>query len=378
MKISTDIMDVLNNNEKIALDLRALYRQYGYQPFMMNKFEEYDLYAQNKNFLISNNVITFTDSNGKLMALKPDVTLSIIKNFKEQAGTVDKLYYNENVYRMDAGSHEYKEIMQTGLECIGAVDLYAMSEVIMLAIRSLMLINDRFILDISHMGFVSGLLDELALDELQTKELLTAVKAKNIAETKHLCAELSLSEELTAVITEMTSLYAPFEQGITMLEKLSVNPQTAAAVAELKGIYEILKDEGCAQNVYLDFSLTNDMDYYNGVIFRGYVDGLPSGVLAGGRYDNLVRRFGKDSSAIGFAVYLDLLERMNEQTRQYDVDVLMLYDQDTDMCALAQAVKMLTDNGQSVRVQRTNVGKLRYRQLLAMKNRGLEILETND
>ena len=105
-------------SEQVAFDLRALYSRYGYSQYKMSKFEEYDLYARNKDFLISENVITFTDLSGKLMALKPDVTLSIVKNTTDQVPWVQKLYYNENVYRTAKGAAGYREIMQTGLEVL--------------------------------------------------------------------------------------------------------------------------------------------------------------------------------------------------------------------------------------------------------------------
>ena len=91
---------VLNNDEKIILALRSLYAKFGYTQYKMSKFEEYDLYSNNKDFLVSDSVITFTDTTGKLMALKPDVTLSIIKNSNDEPSTVQKLCYNENVYRV--------------------------------------------------------------------------------------------------------------------------------------------------------------------------------------------------------------------------------------------------------------------------------------
>ena len=121
---------VLKYEEKAVFGLRALYRKYGYTQYKMSKFEEYELYVRNKDFLVSDNVITFTDTNGRLMALKPDVTLSIIKNGSDVDGVVQKVYYNENVYRVSESTHQYKEIMQAGLECIGDIDLYDISEVI--------------------------------------------------------------------------------------------------------------------------------------------------------------------------------------------------------------------------------------------------------
>ena len=128
---------ILKNDEQVVLNLRKLYRKYGYACFKMGKFEEYDLYAQNKEFLISDRLITFTDTNGKLMALKPDVTLSIVKNYIYTPNFVNRLYYNENVYRVSEKTHQYKEIMQTGLECIGDLTLYNKCEVVSLAAKSL-------------------------------------------------------------------------------------------------------------------------------------------------------------------------------------------------------------------------------------------------
>ena len=370
-------ISVLSSAERIILHLRGLYRQYGYAQYKMSNFEEYDLYAENKSFLVSQNVITFTGANGKLMALKPDVTLSIIKHSPDQPEALVKLCYNENVYRMDSGSHEFKEIVQTGLECIGHIDLYAMSEVVILASRSLQAIHEHYLLDLSHLGFVRGLLEAAGLNESQCSAVLRGMSAKNLPELSRLLREWQVPAAAAQALTALTGLYAPMGEALAQLEGLSLNEKTAQALEELRGVYEMLCAEGCQDRVCLDFSLTNDMDYYNGLVFRGFVEGVPEGVLSGGRYDKLVHRLGKQGGAIGFAVYLDLLERLDDAERPYDVDVLLLYDDETDGPALAQTVKMLTASGQSVRAQRTQ-GGLRCRQLLAMKQKGVEILATHD
>lgn len=102
----------LNFPEQVTFRLRSLYSRHGYTRFKMNKFEEYDLYAGNKDFLISDSVITFTDGNGRLMALKPDVTLSIVKSSRDEPEGLQKLYYNETVYRPARGSGTFQELMQ--------------------------------------------------------------------------------------------------------------------------------------------------------------------------------------------------------------------------------------------------------------------------
>jgi ATP phosphoribosyltransferase regulatory subunit len=157
--------NLLKNEEAAVFELRKLYSSFGYQQFKMSKFEEYDLYVRNKSFLVSDHIITFTDTNGKLMALKPDVTLSIVKNSKDVPGCVQKVYYNENVYRVSGSSRSYKEIMQVGLECLGDIDDYAISEVVMLAAESLARISPDFVLDISHLGLLSAAIDATGISD---------------------------------------------------------------------------------------------------------------------------------------------------------------------------------------------------------------------
>ena len=177
----TQPRNLTKSEETIVSDLRRLFKQYGYRQYKMSKFEEYDLYVENKSFLVSDNVITFTDLDGHLRALKPDVTLSIAKNASADSSTAQKLYYHENVYRAERGSHEYREIMQIGLESIGNIDLYATGEAVMLAAKSLETISPDYILDMSHMGFINAVLEEANLANAQQTELLENLSAKNVS-----------------------------------------------------------------------------------------------------------------------------------------------------------------------------------------------------
>jgi len=276
----------------------------------MSRFEEYGLYAENMSFLASGEIITFTDTNGKLMALRPDVTLSIVKNSRNGDG-LKKLCYNENVYRPGAGGYEFKERMQAGLECIGALDTYAIGEVIMLAARSLSLFGGRSCLDISHMGYINALLQSAKTPitpDLRAR-ILQCVSDKNSPELTALCIEHGLDDAFRDKITALTALYGPIDETLPRLRELCAGAQCDDALQELEDIFGVLQTLGVTENVNLDFSIVNDMRYYGGVIFQGYIEGVPSKVLSGGRYDELLRKFGKNDGAIGFAVYLDLLEQ---------------------------------------------------------------------
>ena len=144
--------NVLRREERITLELRGLYEQYGYRKFRMGKFEEYELYLENKNFLKDQNIITFHDLDGRVLALKPDVTLSIAKNTHATRQSSEKFYYLENVYRLEKQSGGYREISQLGLEYIGSLDAMAYFEVLCLAQKTLDAISENHRMQLSHIG----------------------------------------------------------------------------------------------------------------------------------------------------------------------------------------------------------------------------------
>lgn len=363
---------VLKNDEKAILGLREMYRKYGYSQYKMSKFEPYDLYVRNKDFLVSENIITFTDTSGKLMALKPDVTLSIIKNSDDAADYVQKVYYDENVYRTDAGG-TYKEIMQLGLECIGKTDTYCISEVLMLAAESLDFISEDFVLDISHMGIVSPILDGLGASHAARVEIVKCIGEKNAHGIAAVCESENLDGEKLRLLV---GTYGAVLDVLPKLEALRI-PENSDAIDELCKIISTIEKCGFGDRIRIDFSVINDMNYYNGVVFRGFIQGLASGILSGGQYDKLMERMGKKAGAIGFALYLDMLEQLSRDEVDFDVDIVLLYDEGADMRALTETVGMLTANGKSVMAQRSVPGKIKYRQLLKLQERGVEIIENH-
>ncbi|MEA4893763.1 MAG: ATP phosphoribosyltransferase regulatory subunit [Oscillospiraceae bacterium] len=368
---------ILKREERAIFDLRNLYEQYGYKKYKMSKFEEYDLYLENKSFLPSQQVITFTDLSGKLMALKPDVTLSIAKNAPSERSETEKLYYNENVYRTPHGSNEYREIMQVGLECFGDIDLYTEAEAVLLACKSLQKLSEENQMVLSDMGFISGLLESCSLNTPLEARILKGIGHKNSHEIIRLCEESSVPDEIKGALSALPTLYGEFSETLDRAGTFVRNDRMRTSLERLRELGKILLPEPESSRVKLDFSVINDLSYYNGLIFQGFIGGVPTAVISGGRYDKLMERLGKNTQAIGFAVYTDQLERCDTETDGYDVDVLLTYEPDADVSKLTEAVKLLTANGTTVRVQKTKPDRLRYKRLLKFGDRGLEILETN-
>ncbi len=358
---------LLKNDERAIVALRALYRQYGYRPFKMGKFEEYDLYVRNKDFLVSDRIITFNDTNGKLLALKPDVTLSIIKNGEDIPGVKQKVYYNENVYRVSGATHQYKEIMQTGLECIGDIDGYDIFECVSLAAASLGLISPDYVLDVSHLGVLSALLDECSDDKAFRREATACIAAKNPHDLMRVCADYGVDADKAANLCAFVGIYGDMPSVIERLVPLCTGETAKAALGDLRALCDLLADTPYAAHIRLDFSIVNDMRYYNGIVFKGFLAGICEGVLSGGQYDNLMRKMGRRAGAIGFALYLDLLEDLQTETREYDVDVLVLYDAATSPKALADKVEALTAAGRSVTAQRAVPPSLRAREVCDLR-----------
>lgn len=369
---------LLKNEEKAVFALRSLYRQYGYTPFKMSKFEEYDLYVRNKDFLVSDSVITFTGMNGKLLALKPDVTLSIVKNTKDIPDTVQKVYYNENVYRVSKSTHEFREIMQTGLECIGNIDVYNIYEVISLAAKSLEAVSSNYVLDLSHIGIVSAAIEAIGCDRETSRAILTCISEKNQSGIEKICVEKNISDTDSRKLITLIGMYGKIEKVLPELESICDTEALRAALDEFSAICTLLASSGLADKINIDFSIATDMRYYNGVVFQGFIENVPTGVLSGGQYDNLMKKMGRKSGAIGFAVYLDALERLNLADKKYDVDTVLLYDKDNSSSSLAGAVNKLVSDGRSVMAQLSKPENIRYRQLAKLNGNEVDILENND
>lgn len=325
--------------------LNGLYRGFGYMPYTMSKFEEYELYLRNKDFLISDRVLTFTDTDGKLMALKPDVTLSIIKNTRPGKEAIRKVFYQENVYRPGRSMAGFREIMQIGLECMGQVDSYCVLEVLMLAVKSLAAISDRYVLDISHMGLLSALLDRSNLKGNTRVQILEAIAGKNPHEIRNICQEQAVPADALVALAE---LYGKPEQVMPTLEAIFPDSRE---LGQLKSLLAAMETAGCADCVNIDFSVINDMKYYNGIVFRGFVEGVPEGVLSGGQYDGLMERMHRREKAIGFALYPDLLERLEPAKTVQPMDAVLIYPASADLAAVAAAVAGLQEQGLQVSAQ---------------------------
>ncbi len=327
--------------ERVGSRLRQLYASYGYAPFKVCKFEPYDFYSANKSFITGDHILTFTDINGKLMALKPDVTLSIVKNYTSGQ---KKVYYHENVYRESRNAGEFGEIPQAGIECIGTVDKVQQAEVLSMATQSLAIISDHWLLNIASMKLIGALVGATRAGADKVKALLSCLRKKN----RHEIRELTAAEDRNVSLAweTLASFYAPFD-GLGELRSISLNAGMHEACDEISALAEGFSEEELS-HIRIDFSIISDEAYYNGLVFKGYVEGVHTAILSGGRYDNLAGHLGKKAQAVGFAVYLDMLNSLSSGNTAGNPDVLLLYGEDTPLGRVAEESGRLRREGRRV------------------------------
>ena len=334
----------LRTDKEYVLGLRRLYESYGYKKFKMRKFEKYDLYLENKSFLRNANIVTVTDPKGRLLALKPDITLSIVKNVRSDALPL-KVYYNESVYTADSDSGDIKENTQVGLEYIGDLDICAMAEILLLACKSLAAADEEYKIAISHMGFALEVLESSGLSETDRISASQLISDKNLHGLKTLCEKCNVGIGATERICKLITVCGTCSDVIEDIKSMVCGVNSDEGYNELVSIATIFGEFGLSDKIIVDFSVMNDMKYYNGLFFQGFIRDIPKSVLSGGRYDKLLTRFGVNTCAIGFAVYTDLLENFKRKDNNYDYDVFIQYSKDVKASAVLKKQVEITESG---------------------------------
>ncbi len=357
----------IGRERSLSGELCALYGAAGYRQYRMRKFEEYALYLENKNFLASEHVIAFNGLDGRLLALKPDVTLSIVKNTRASDETPEKLYYAESVYRLDRKSREYREIRQIGLEMLGGVDAVETVEIMALACKSLSVISKRSVLAVSHMGFLAEVFASHGILGGAGERIAECLRTANVHALRLEAEQCGLSERDTDALAALVAFDGGAEVSLAAAAYLAKTPAAKTALGELTSVLDALRALGFGGMLRPDFSVVSDREYYNGIVFSGYIEGVPKAVLFGGRYDRLAEKLGKPLCAMGFAVYLSDLSYYLRSTDEYDVDVLLLYGNTDDPARVIATAESLRRQGYSVRVAEHELREIRVKRILRVE-----------
>ena len=340
----------MSKKDLVLLNIRKMYDSYGYKKISLPSFEEYDLYNENKDF-IDRNVLTVMSPNGKLLALRPDITLSVAKKVsKDQSLKYSKIYYQENTYNLTKYVG-YEEDEQLGIELIGKESTFLDFEIINLAVKSLDIINKKSMIVLSHAGFISSIFENFDLEYEIKEEILDCINRKNSHDIqKILKRNEHISENVKKLIYKIPELSGNLENIEKELLKYEINGNTKKILSELKQLNSLLMKFYKKSKIIFDFSVVKNLNYYNGIILQGYIEDFPNVILTGGRYDKLFEKFGVDTGAVGFAILTDGLKGYYKDTDKKDFEVLIAYD-NSDFEKLVEIVNNFQKKGLRVRTE---------------------------
>ncbi len=287
--------------------LTGLFQAQGYREVSTPEVEYYDLFILSGNPLPQEQLLKITDREGRIMVMRPDCTTPIARMAAAKLRDLSqpqKLYYDETVFRSDRrhrGSRS--EIAQCGVELLGAQGAEADAQMLALAADALEAAGlSRFHIEIGHMGFFRALTDALGLSDKETETLRGLMESKNFAAlTDHLTPYLDTPAG--KAIQRLPYLFG----GVEVLDEAETLFPGTQVIPYLRALYETLSESGRGEQFRFDLGLVHQIDYYTGVIFRGYTQGAGDAVLSGGRYDKLLSAFGLDAPAIGFAADVDAI-----------------------------------------------------------------------
>jgi len=330
----------LINENSIVSNLINIYERFGFKKIKLSKFEDYNLYNNNKDFLQTEHILTFMNLNGNLKSLRPDVTLSIVKKvLKDNEKETQKIYYIEDIYKIV--SNEYEEIPQVGVEIIGKLNNYSNLEIISMAIESLKSINKNYILEISNIDFISAIFDEINLEENLKIEMLNNIYLKNKHDLEKLLNK-NVDCKYKKYILSFIELSGNYKDILKKLKNLIINKKMQKSYEELKSLSFVFELYNNFDKILLDFSIESQLGYYNGIIFKGYIKESNDIILSGGRYDKLLNKFNSNKNAIGFAIYMDKLYEKNK-TSDF-IDILILYKSGDENILLNEVRKFMNKN----------------------------------
>ncbi|OQB14969.1 MAG: ATP phosphoribosyltransferase regulatory subunit [Firmicutes bacterium ADurb.Bin193] len=354
-------LDVLENEcaRKRSVEgcIMQTYKASGYFEVQTPTFEFYDVFADEFGDFDQSSMMKFFDRQGRILVLRPDLTTPIARVFATRYADVPlpkRVSYVGSAFR-DGGSVAgavQKEFTQAGIELIGQSSPEADAEVIATTIRALLSCGlEKFQIDIGQAEFFKGIMEQTGLCEETTEHIRQLIDQKSFVAVGELADSYKIKSELKELILELPSLFG----GIEVIDKIktkSLGARAKAALDNIIEIYGILVDYGFEKYISVDLGMVKGLNYYTGVIVKGFTHGVGFPVCGGGRYDNLIGEFGRSIPATGVAIGIErVISALNYQKAEFELPVVhTLVCYDTDRSDAFKIAEGLRSNGLCVEV----------------------------
>ena len=305
---------------KLAVEnqIHHVINSYGYEDIQTPTFEFFDVFSKEIGTTPSKELYKFFDKEGNTLVLRPDFTPSIArcaaKYFMEEQVPIRFSYMGNTFTNTSNLQGKLKEVTQMGAELIGESPVEADAEIISLVIEALKSTGlKHFQISIGEVEFFKGICEEAGLDAETESELHTCISGKNYFATQELLNERNVAEPFRSILLQVADMFGNMNS-LSEAKAHVKNERSLAAIERLEKLYEVLKLYGVAEYVSFDLGMLSKYNYYTGVIFKAYTYGVGDAVVKGGRYNNLLQKFGKKAPAIGFVIVIDdILEALSRQ-----------------------------------------------------------------
>ncbi len=332
------VQDILEKEcifkREVEKRISGAFQSYGYYEVQPPTFEFYDVFSGESGLIEQETMFKFFDHQGRILVLRPDITTPIARIISTKYMDIKpplRLCYVGNAYRYDEPYQgaKLREFTQAGIELIGVNTPEADAEVINLTVNALLSIGlKKFQIEIGQNDFYKGLMDQTGLSEDEIEKMRLLIDSKDSLGIEVLLKNHDLSEGLKDLILSLPSLFGGIEV-LDKIENVQLNERSLKALNNLREVYCILMDYGLEKYISIDLGMVQSINYYTGVIFKGFTHGLGFPICSGGRYDNLLKEFGNDMPAMGVAIginrVMSALERQNISFSTWKVDSLIVY-----------------------------------------------------
>lgn len=346
------VRDIYNAECKKKLylqeQLHKKFRQYGFQDIQTPTFEYFDVFSKEVGTIPSKDLYKFFDREGNTLVLRPDYTPSIARcaaTYYMEEDMPLRFCYAGNVFINESGIYQgrLKETTQLGAEMIGDTAVDADTEMISLVIQLLLEAGlKNFQVEIGQIEFFKGLLEEADIDEETAETLRQLIAQKNYFGLEELLSSQSIDGELKTVFLRLPQLFGSVEI-LEEARSLTKNRRSLQAIERLMEIYDMIKIYHLEQYVTFDLGMLSKYNYYTGIIFRAFTLGTGEPIVKGGRYDNLLRLFGKSAPSIGFTLLLDslilALSRQKIKVPTGNQNIMYLYKKEQQQTAMRKAME---------------------------------------
>lgn len=332
------VQDILSDQcflkKNLESKIRSLFRSYGYYEIETPTFEFYDTFSAEKDITPQETMFKFFDQQGRILVLRPDITIPVARvvgtKFKDAHYPLRFSYIGNTFRYNELGGGRQKEFTQAGVEILGASTPEADAEVIATAINSVKALGiENFQVDIGQVEFFKGIMEETGLSEQDIEQIRILIDRKDFIGIEEIVEGHDINRDLKELILGLPRLFGSIDSIIKQVETVTVNKRSLNALAYLRKVLEIIDDYGLGKYVSIDLGMVQSLNYYTGIIFRGFTYGVGFPILSGGRYDNLVEKFGKKCPATGFSLGINLimmaLERQKISVEKPGVDSLICY-----------------------------------------------------